>query len=126
MIPANRRAFSFSNHDPTSQIQRRRTYPRHRAGLAKQAGADDGVDEYGLARGHAQDRFYELLEPFAAEILAQGRDQRPHATRRALVRRLRCRHAALRSRTNRWRLPHRLPELLLPGIRAGWDPAGGD
>ena len=44
---------------------------------------------------HARDRAHALLEPLAAEILAQRRDQRPHAEGRALVRGLRRRHAAL-------------------------------
>ena len=54
MIPAESSGFFFSTthrHDsPTSQIQRRRTHPRHRPGRHITARADDGVDERSLAR----------------------------------------------------------------------------
>src|SRR3954471_2441755 len=75
------------------------------------------MDERELARLHARDGADALLEPVAEEILAEGRDERPHAKGRSLVQGLRRGHAALPSGAARRRVPHWLRELLLPGAR---------
>src|SRR6185436_9586287 len=61
------------------EVQYRWAYSGNRPGTGQRTGVDDGVDESRLAgedRCHRQNPF---LEPLAAEVLDEGRNQRPCA-----------------------------------------------